>query len=120
MTIAGKFDLIIQQGATFDLEMTLKQENGNPINLTGYEARMQIRTRHSAQTAMLEITTDEDGGITFPDPATGKIVIEIPAETTAELKAIKAAVYDLELIEPQGKVRRVVEGTVTITPEVTR
>jgi len=37
---AGKYSFTIEQGSTVDFEITYKDSNGNPVDLTGYQARM--------------------------------------------------------------------------------
>ena len=39
---AGKYNFTIEQGATVDFEIAYTDSNGDPIDLTGYDARMQL------------------------------------------------------------------------------
>jgi hypothetical protein len=52
------------------------------------------------------------------DAPNGAISFEIPAETTEEW-VWRNAVYDLELIDSSGRVTRLIQGTISLTPEVT-
>lgn len=114
---AARKNLVIEQGATFTLDMVYRQSNGTPVNLTGYSARMQIRLRHESPTALLSFTTQ--GGSIVLGGALGTIVVTATATQTAALPA-RSAVYDLELVAPDTTVTRLMQGSVTITPEVTR
>lgn len=109
----------IPQGATYKgFDFTYYQSDGvTPFDLTGYSARMHFRAKHSDPDPPL-YEADSTGDITLGG-ATGKIQVVIPAATTAAW-TFKCAVYDLELIEPDGEVVRLLEGIVHITPEVTR
>ena len=112
------YNITVYQGATFRLPLTWK--TGDPaaaVNLTGYTARMQIRSSVTSPTDLLELTT-ENGGITLGGVA-GTINILITATDTAG-QAWRTGVYDLELIAGSGDVRRLLEGTATLVPEVTR
>ena len=40
---AGKYNFIIEQGATLDFEIAYKDSASVAIDLTGYQARMQLR-----------------------------------------------------------------------------
>ena len=40
---AGSYPLYIEQGASLDFEVQYIDSNGNPVDLSGYSARMQIR-----------------------------------------------------------------------------
>lgn len=114
---AAAHNITIEQGATFQLNLLWKGSNDVPINLTGYTARMQVRQKHTSDTALLNLTT-ENGGIVLGGAA-GTIAVTAAATATDDL-SVKTAVYDLELVSGGGVVTRLIEGCVTITPEVTR
>ena len=40
---AGRYSFTIEQGATLDFELAYKDSDNNPVDLTGYQGRMQIR-----------------------------------------------------------------------------
>lgn len=113
---AGKYNIIIEQGATFRLPLTWKSSDGAPYDLTGYTARMQVRQYKEAGTALVNLTT-ENGGIALGGIA-GTVVVTISATTTATLPACEG-VYDLELING-STITRLLEGKATISREVTR
>ena len=116
--VAASHDIIIEQGATFRLQLVWKDNAGVAINLTGYTARMQVRKKYNSDLPLLSFTT-ENGAITLGGAA-GTIVVEGLATLTDDLPAPSGGVYDLELVAPSGFVTRLVEGAVTITPEVTK
>lgn len=103
------------QGSTLDLVWTYRIGR-YPVNLTGYSARMQVRETHQSLSTIISL--DDRDGITLGGKA-GTIGIYIPAAVTESFKPI-AHVYDLELIAPDGRVDRMLEGTFIVTPEVTR
>lgn len=116
---AANYDILIEQGATFKLNLRWKDSEGQGIDLWGYEARMQIRKSSQAETVELELTSDgSDESITFGSDY-GFINIEIDAARTTDLD-IRRGVYDLELISPYGDVTRLIQGAVTVSPEVTK
>ena len=113
-----RLNAVIPQGATYKgFDFVYRDPNDTPIDLTGYTARMHFREKHTDPDPPLYAATDGDD-ITLGGAA-GTIVIVIPAATTAAW-TFKTAVYDLELVEPDGEVVRLVEGRITVTPEVTR
>lgn len=89
-----------------------------PVDLTGYTARLQIRETAGAADPPWANLTTENGGITIT-AAEGKIDLYISAVDTAVMPA-KKGVYDLEMVAPGGDVTRLLAGTATISPEVTR
>lgn len=114
----GRYDMTIWQGATFQRVFTWRV--GTPaanVNLTGYTARMQLRTAANAATPVLEATT-ENGRITLGGAA-GTITLNLSATVTAALPANQYA-YDLELVSGSGQVTRLIEGFTTVDAEVTR
>lgn len=104
------------QGSTFRRTMTYKIGR-KPVDLTEWDARMQVRESHDADSTLANLTTD-NGGLTLGGSA-GTIVIYISHQDTANIRA-GHYVYDLELVEPNGDVMRLVEGKFTVTPETTR
>ena len=116
---AGKYTITIEQGATFTLDLTWEDSDGNAVDLTGYSARMQVRASKSATTTLLDIPTDTNTSITLGGTQ-GTIAIRIEDDVTEALDAPQTAFYDLELEAGDGTVTRLLEGGVTITEEVTR
>jgi len=51
---AGRYSFTIEQGSTVNFEIAYKDSGSNPINLTGYQARMQLRP--SADSSTIYIT----------------------------------------------------------------
>ena len=109
---AARWPVTIEQGTTWDPVLTLRD-----TDLTGYTARMQIRATVDAADVLLELST-ANGKITIDGPA-GQIK---PLLTDIDTAAITwtSGFYDLELVSPSGHVDRLVQGTVTVDPEVTR
>jgi hypothetical protein len=65
---------------------------------------------------MITLTT-ENGGVEI-DGDEGKITIRMSDSDTAGLTS--SGVYDLEIIDAGGNVSRVIQGTFTLSLEVTR
>lgn len=117
---AGKLNMVIEQGTTFNPVMTYKDGGGTPIDLTDYTARMHIRENIEDVDALEELTTENIGGsqIILGGAAGTITLLFTDTETTA--MNWESGVYDLELVTPAGIVSRVLVGTVTVSDEVTR
>ena len=115
--MAETYELPIDQGGTLQVPFFLKDENGTALNLTGYSARMQMRTSYNATVPSLSLSST-DGSITI-DAALGKLTLNATAATTASLAA-RRYVYDIEIVSPSGFVTRIVQGNAVVSPEVTR
>lgn len=112
---AATTNLIIDQGATWEITFTYKNSNGTPINLTGYTAALQLRTSYDASSASLSLSSGS--GIVLGGTA-GTIAVTATATQTGALTAGEY-VYDLE-VTASSKVTRLVQGRITVTPQVTR
>lgn len=95
---------------------TWKDAGGTAVNLTGYEAKMQVR-RDVDSVVLIELTSDVDGGITLGGAA-GTIERVMTDEQTAELPAC-SALYDLLLIPPNGEDTYLIAGAFLIEPRIT-
>jgi len=118
----GSVDFIGKQGATWSLVITVKDKDGNPVDLTGYLVRGQVRKSHKATTAW-------NFDCSIVDAQGGKILVMMDAEDTASIpvgdssdpkSANNTYVYDIELESPQGQVVRILEGKIYVDPEVTK
>lgn len=92
-------------------------EYNEPIDLTGYTARMQIRAKIDDPVILTELTTENNGIIL--NNTTKSIILQITAIATAAA-TWKSAVYNLELISSGGQVTTLCVGNLTLTKEVTR
>lgn len=116
--VAAVHDITIEQGATFTLSMVWRDSSGTPIDLTGCSARMQVRKKYNSETPWLSLTS-EAGDIVLGDED-GTIVVTATDEMTETVTAPACGVYDLEIVMSGGDVKRLVQGSATISPEVTR
>ena len=114
--MAVSYNVTIDQGADWYLDVTYDNPNGTPVNLTSYTAALQLRSLPESATAVLSLATGS--GITITG-ATGLIAI---TATATQTRAIDEGTYyyDLEITSPAGVVTRLVQGQAVVTPEVTR
>jgi len=125
---AGRYNFVIEQGATFQLDLQYNDSNNAPIDLTGYSGRLQIRQTIPSTAVLLCLSSSlrPDGtGINFSGsngttpPTSGSIGIYISAVSSSQL-TFDQAVYDLEIESSGGFVTRLIEGNVQLSKEVTR
>jgi len=128
--LAGVQDLPIDQGETFRWAFvfaTRPDVEGDPwvpVDLTGCTARMQVREKYGA--TVLATATTENGGIVLGG-TNGRVEVVLTAEQTDEMgvkegssRPREAAAYDIELVFPSGDVKRLIQGAVSINPNITR
>jgi hypothetical protein len=111
--LADFVELTIEQGATFSTEITINDANGQPKDLDDYTVRSQIRKSYYS-------TTSTNFDITITDPNNGTAILELSANTTANIVPGRY-VYDA-IIEnnTSGVVTRIFEGIATVLPRVTQ
>lgn len=114
---AGFHHFIIEQGATFQQTLTLKDSSDAVINLTGYTAEMDLRKNQDDSNEVITLTTG-NSRITMGGAA-GTIILTISATDSAAL-SVGDGVYDLEITDSNGKVDRIMEGTYSIRGNVSR
>jgi len=108
--MASVNNIVIDQGTTFNLSVTLTNDDETPKDLTAYTVASQLRKSYYTNTFTAFTTSKVN--------LTGEISISLTAAQTTALKAGRY-VYDIEIEDPSETVR-VIEGIVTVTPEVTR
>jgi hypothetical protein len=110
------FDILVDQGATLNRALFLKDSAKRPIDLSEYTARMHIRDSVDS-TNIIEVLTTENDQIVL-DELDGRVdILLTPAETAA--LAEKSYVYDLELESPEGDVTKIISGKLTVRSEIT-
>jgi len=126
---AGRYSFTIEQGATLDFELAYKDSDNNPVNLTGYQGRMQLRPSAGSDIKYITLSSslDADGtGLNFSGsdglnpPTSGTIGVFISADSSSQLN-FGEAVYDLELATGSEFpiVTRLLEGQVRLSLNVT-
>lgn len=117
------YDLTIDQGAdwfwTIRWKVGSTQRSAIPKNISGFQARMQIRRTHTtANPPMLSLTSNANGGITI-NGEDGTFSVRITAQQASALQPGKS-VYDFEVVGTDGVITKISRGIVTVIPEVTR
>lgn len=114
--MAVQYNVEIDQGADWFLNVTYEQPAGTPVNITGYTSALQLRSLPTDTTAVLSLSTGS--GITITG-STGLVAVHA---TAAQTRAIDEGVYyyDLEITSQSGIVTRLIQGQAYVSAEVTR
>ena len=112
--MASILNQVIDQGSTYSKLITVYANNGIDVeNLTGWTPTAYVRKNYTSTAKVTILATAQE-------PQTdGKIVMSLTAAQTAALKSGRY-VYDLQITAADTTVIRVIEGIITIKPEVTR
>src|SRR5210317_282250 len=106
-------NLYIDQGSTFSTTVFVKNDDETAFDLTAYTAAGQIRKSYSSSTKV-------DFTLEIANPASlGQINLSLTPTQTSTLEEGRY-VYDIEVTSSGDVITRVVEGLVTVSPQVTR
>lgn len=110
--MSGTYDITTYAGSTFSLGITWRDDNEDPIDLTTYDARLQVR----GPGAKLRLDLTEGNGLVINEPETGHIDVLIDAETLA---AVKPGIYRYELEMQAGDfATKILRGDFRVISEV--
>ena len=110
---AGKYDIVIDQGSDFAIEVQIQQNSAN-VNLSTHSARAQLRPTPTSSTKTADFTCS------ITNASQGKIKMSLGNSATANIANGKYY-YDLELVNSSdSSVTRLIDGVARVTPEVTR
>lgn len=122
---AAPRDIYIEKGVTFSMPFTWRAPRRDaegkimrapgtnavitdPVNITGMTGHFTIRKSYDTPEAILEGTI-ESGNVIIEAPETGRVVLQIPADTTRQYD-FGDAVYDFELHTAAGREYRLLKG----------
>lgn len=109
MAIRG--NIVIDQGSDYEFKVNVENINNVPADLTGYTAAAQMRKYYTSSRAYdFDTQVDANNGI---------VILAMSANTTNTITPGRY-LYDCELTSADGVITRLIEGIVTITPQVTR
>jgi len=120
--MAQTYNIHVDQGSTYTLTVTYTTAAGAGVDLTGYEARMQVRLSTEEVASLASFTSSPAAGLEIVAPATnGEVKLTVTSVQTAAY-AFKNAVYDLEVFDASAppNVIRLIQGRFVVNPEVTR
>lgn len=111
-------NLTVYQGSDFRLVLEFKDESLVLMDLTGYSFRGDAKLKYSDLTPAFSFT------ITVRNQATNKGLTDllIAATATSPLSISRQTnyIYDIEMVTALGDVKRILEGTIILHPEVTK
>lgn len=117
--MAGRVDIAIKQGDSFTHTITVTDANDVPVSQTGFTFRSQIRRAgpqvlSPAQEVFAEFTVGD-----VNEPSTGQVVFTLLPSLTQKIPPGKHW-YDIQRTATAGgAVLTLVEGDVTVVPDVT-
>jgi hypothetical protein len=114
MAVQKNFE--VDQNTTFTFTVEYEDNSGNPIDLTGASAKMQVRDTKGGQKLAFTLTSPL-GGISLDGP-NGKLTIKMTPTQTNKLFYPKSE-YDIMLTDSNLNKTKLVEGFITLSRSVT-
>ena len=105
-------NLYVDQGSTYSNIITVTSSTGSALDLTNYSVASQMRKSHKS-------STYHSFNASVYDAANGKIRLQLTDEQSGAIPEGRW-LYDVEIESAAGVRTRVLEGVVTVTPEITR
>lgn len=124
---AGVYTIVCEKGSSFRMDITYTNNDGTPVHLGGFKARMDVRRSRTTDSRLITRLETDNGHIQMPSPETGEIILAMPSSETLDLPEGEFY-YDLliwqDIIQPDMTVNRevirVVEGNFVIRSGVTQ
>ena len=111
--MADKYNIVIDQGATWTRQFTWMDAYSNPIDLTDFIITSQIRVAANSPTASAGFSVN----IATP-PTSGTFLMTLQPSQSA---ALTGSCYHYDILATSASyVQRIVEGKATIDAAVTR
>ena len=105
-------NLYLEQGTTFNTTITLDDIYGDQYDLSNYTANSQIRKSYYSSNATATFSTTIDNRV-------GTISLDLASQITANISPGRY-VYDTTITDSFGKITRILEGVIDVSPRVTR
>jgi len=113
----GVYNTELQQGATFVRQFVLSNADGSPTDLTSATFAMMARTDYADASPVLSLSSTNGDFVVSGNMVT--LTITETATLALGYTSTVELVYDV-LMTIGSVVTRIVEGTLTVTPEATR
>jgi uncharacterized protein YbcV (DUF1398 family) len=112
--MAAYIELYMDQGSTFENTLTITDDITNAAaNISGYTITSQMRRSYYSANASANITC------TIVNAATGNLKLSMTAANTTVIRPGRY-LFDVDTTDPQGRVTRILEGIINVTPGITR
>lgn len=106
-------ELELDQGTDFNFDLDLTTDSRVPINVADYTFSSSIRKSYYSSSVTANLT------LSVINTANGNISFTLNAATTSNIKAGRY-LFDVKQIDNVNTTTRLVEGIITINPQVTK
>lgn len=111
--MATFLELYCDQGTDFNFTIDLTNDDGTAINVTNYAITSSIRKSYYSSSVTANLT------VAVLNAANGNVSLSMNAATTSKIKAGRY-LYDIKMKDSANTVSRVIEGIITVYPQITK
>jgi len=111
--MASFLELSCDQGSNFSINLDLTNDDGAAINVAGFTFTSSIRKSYYSSNVTANLT------VTIANSAAGNVALSMNAVTTANIVAGRY-LYDVKMVRTDSTVSRVIEGIITVFPQITK
>lgn len=111
--MANQVELFCDQGTDFSYQLDLSNDDGSAINVANYTFSSSIRKSYYSSGVTANLT------VTVLSAANGNVQLSLNSATTANIKAGRY-LYDVKMIDDSSVTHRIIEGIITVYPQITK
>jgi hypothetical protein len=111
--MAQFIELDVDQGTDFSYDLDLTTDDGVPINVTNYIFSSSIRKSYYSSGVAANFI------IVVANQNLGNLRFTIPSNITANIKAGRY-LFDIKQVDSSNTTSRILEGIITVNPQITR
>lgn len=106
-------ELDLDQGTDLSYNLDLTQDDGSPLNVTGFIFSSSIRKSYYSTTVTANLT------VTVANSVAGNVLLSMNSATSANIKAGRY-LFDVKQKDAANVTTRIIEGIITVLPQVTK
>lgn len=111
--MAQFIELDLDQGTDFNMDLDLTNDNGVAINVTNYTFTSSIRKSFYSLNPTANLT------VTVHNATNGNITLSMNSALSANIRPGRY-LFDVKQVDSQNTTSRVIEGIITVNPQVTK
>lgn len=111
--MANQVELFCDQGTDFSYQLDLSNDDGTALNVANYTFTSSIRKSYYSSSVTANMT------VSIVSAANGNVLISMNSSTTSNIVAGRY-LYDVKMRDNTNTVFRVIEGIITVYPQITK
>lgn len=111
--MAQYIELDLDQGTDFNIDLDLTNDDGTTINVTNYTFSSSIRKSYYSLNPTANLT------VTIQNAANGNVTLSMNSAVSANIRPGRY-LFDVKQVNAQNTISRVIEGIITVNPQVTK